>query len=473
MSLSPTAHEPSEIIDEQDLKEKSDDDSSQSNDDVSDNEELDRYWPPPATESIILIGSPRSKTLTALTFDHAGTRFASGGHDHEVRIWDFQALDIQGPSPIACTQPSGQTIINNLEFSKSGELLLVISGSCQATIVGKDGIVSKEYQCPTGDQYISDMSKTRGHVQMLNDGAWSPKDHESFITCSNDGTVRIWSLTDLKQQKSVIKTRSPITGTKAMPTVCRYSRDALAIVAGCTDGTVMLWDTRRKFISTSICIKAAHLKGSEVTGIDFAYGQSTKICTRSDDESCKIWDTRQPKQPVSSKTGLPTLYSNTDCSFSPDDRFVITGTSQTKSECGGLLVLDANSESLDIKENIKSDGASVIRSRWHPRINHLAFTCSDGSLTVAFDREKSQNGALQAGRSRKRKHWSDMSGQTVAKKIITPHALPLFREATTTKQAYKPELLTGANQGGRVKPAGSTLSSYVARNLAKGGEPEK
>lgn len=442
---------------------------------------IDRYWPPPTTESIKLTCSRSAKTISALAFSNDGTRFACGGNNHELQIWNFETLDEQCLDPICNVQPCGQFVIKNMDFNNTDELILVISGSCQAIIVTKDGTVAKQYQCSKGDQYITDMSKTKGHVQMLNDGCWNPKDSSTFLTCSNDATLRIWDLNKLNEQKTVIKTRSPISGLKALPNVCRYSRDNLSITAGCNDGSIMIWDTRRKFITTSACIKNAHLKGSEITGIDFSYSGSSKICSRSEDESCKLWDTRNLKQPLSTRSGLNTLYSTTNCAFSPDDRFVITATSFTKQNPGELLFLDGSD--LTTKSSINGpENASIIRSQWHPKINHIGYSCSNGTIFVAYDRERSLGGCSSSGaslnRGKKRKvYMSQVSTASSIKKIITPHALPMFREDQTAsfakirqnpKKSYKPEVpIAGASQGGRIKPAGSTLSSYIARNIAK------
>lgn len=470
--------------DDDDQEKEDSDDSQQEESEDKDLGEVDRYWPPPTTESLKLTCSKTAKTISAFSFNNGGTRFATGGHNYELQIWNFETLNEQYPEPICNVQPCGQCVIKNLEFSNNDELILVISGSCQAVIIAKDGLVSKQNQCSKGDQYITDMSKTKGHVQMLNDGCWNPKEPNTFLTCSNDATLRIWDLNKLSEQKTVIKTRSPISGLKATPNVCRYSRDTLSIVAGCNDGSVMMWDTRRKFITTSACIKNAHLKGSEITGIDFSYSESNKICTRSEDESCKIWDIRNVKQPISTCNGLNTSYSTTNCAYSPDDRFIITGTSCRKESPGELLFLDA--QDLSKKTSIKAsdNNTSIIKSKWHPKINHIGYSCSNGTANVAYDKERSLGGCSSSGfgannKGKKRKKYVSQAESTITsiKKIITPHALPLFREDQASsfakirqdpKRSYKPEIpISGASQGGRVKPAGSTLSSYIARNIAK------
>lgn len=443
--------------------------------------EIDRYWPPPVEVSVHLTGSQASKTVSAFAFNNSGTRFVAGGYDQQVQIWDFDALDEDRPAPICSTQPCGQALIKQLEFSMDDELILVVPTNCQAIVMASDGIVNTKNQCVKGDQYLSDMANTKGHVNSLNDGCWNPKDKGTFITCSLDSTVRVWDLTNLSQQKTVIKTRSPVSGHKAVPTACRYSRDALSIAAGCNDGTISMWDTRRKFISTSACIRNAHFKGSEITGIEFAYGLN-KICTRSEDGSCKIWDLRQLKQATATRNGLNTMHGS-ECCFSPDDKLVVVGTSSTNEDPGQVLFLDSND--LTTKSSIELAGASVIRGRWQPKINHIGYSCSEGSVYVTYDKRRSIGGFLAdpAAKSRgvKRKKYisqRDNFSASSIKKIITPHALPLFRDDQSTqsfakirqdpKRSYKPEMpISGASQGGRVIPAGSTLSSYIAKNIAK------
>jgi len=54
---------------------------------------------------------------------------------------------------------------------------------------GKKGNISVK-----GDMYLTDMSKTKGHVSMVNDGKFSPTENNIFATCSKDATVRIWDI---------------------------------------------------------------------------------------------------------------------------------------------------------------------------------------------------------------------------------------------------------------------------------------
>jgi hypothetical protein len=133
---------------------------------------------------------------------------------------------------------------------------------------------------------------------------------------------------------------------------------------------------------------------------------------------------------------------------------------------------------LAIQQSIDVDSASVLRVRWHPKINHIGYSRSDGRIVIGCDGSRSLGGLLNVdtGRGLKRKKYKSASSIADVKKIITPHALPLFRDESTSssfakirqdpKRSYKPEIPISTNENGRIKCHGSTLSSYIAKNLA-------
>ena len=59
-------------------------------------------------------------------------------------------------------------------------------------LLNKDG--KKGYTSVKGDMYLTDMSKTNGHVSIVHDGKFSPIDKNIFSTCSLDATIRIWDV---------------------------------------------------------------------------------------------------------------------------------------------------------------------------------------------------------------------------------------------------------------------------------------
>lgn len=45
-----------------------------------------------------------------------------------------------------------------------------------------------------GDMYIRDMLKTNGHTSLINAGLFVPDYNNMFVTCSDDGTIRLWDV---------------------------------------------------------------------------------------------------------------------------------------------------------------------------------------------------------------------------------------------------------------------------------------
>lgn len=437
-------------------------------DDDEDEEDFNRYSEIPASHEIEL--NHGQKSVSALALDPNGARLITGGYDYDVKFWDFAGMDASYQS-FRNLRPCECHPIKNLQYSITGDAILVISGNAQAKVLDRDGF--ELFECPKGDQYIRDMAKTKGHVTMLNDGCWHPKDKREFLTCSNDGTLRIWDFHDAKKMK-VIKPRQ-ITGLKANPLSCNYSKDGNLVACACQDGSIQMWDHRKAFVNTSILIRNAHGKGTDTSCISFSY-DGTNFATRGGDETLKLWDLRNYKQPVSVAKGLFNRFPETDCNFSPDNSLIMTGTSLQKGEVYGKLIFLEKS-TLKISYEIDVTNASVIRSIWHPKLNQIMLGCSNGLVKIYYSPDYSERGAkLCVMKPKRREKKMEIVAQ---EQIITPHALPLFRverSRSTKKQmekdrkdplkSHRPDLpVTGPGQGGRLASAGNTLSSYIVRNL--------
>ena len=67
---------------------------------------------------------------------------------------------------------------------------------------------------------------------LLFKGCWDPRLKQEFMTCSMDGSCRIWDVNDSKKHKHIVKPRNQ-QGKKAEPTCCSYSRCGNLIMVGC------------------------------------------------------------------------------------------------------------------------------------------------------------------------------------------------------------------------------------------------
>ncbi|XP_031414203.1 WD repeat-containing protein 70 [Clupea harengus] len=443
-----------------------DDDSDEGNQEEDDDNPVKKI---PDTHEITL--QHGSKTVSAMALDPSGARLVTGGYDYDVKFWDFAGMDtslqaFRSLQPCECHQ------IRSLQYSNTGDVILVVAGNAQAKVLDRDGFNVME--CVKGDQYIVDMANTKGHTAMLNSGCWHPKIKEEFLTCSNDGTVRTWDVNSEKKHKSVFKPRS-YQGKRVIPTCCTYSRDGKLIAAGCQDGTIQIWD-RNLSVHTKFHCRQAHTPGSDPSCLAFSY-DGTTLASRGGDDTLKTWDIRNFKKPLNVATGLTSVFPMTDCCFSPDDKLLVTGTSVRKGEGHGKLVFFDRGTFQKVY-NIDVTNASVVRCLWHPKLNQIMVGTGDGLARVYYDPIKSQRGAkLCVVKSNRKERQAETLTQDY---IITPHALPMFREArqrSTRKQlekdrldpmkSHKPEPpVSGPGRGGRVAAHGGTLSSFIVKNIA-------
>lgn len=410
-----------------------------------------------------------TKAVTALAIDPSGTRFATGSLDYEVRFWDFVGMNSSLQS-FRSLYPCGNHPIKALAYSSTGDAVLIISGMSQAKVLDRDG--HEKLECVKGDQYISDMARTKGHTAPLTGGCWHPRIREQFLTSSEDSTLRLWLVHSASEHKNIIKCRSK-NGLKTTPTACTFNRDGTLIACVCQDGSFQLWDTRKMFVSPCKMIRDAHQNGTDTSCVTFSYA-CNYLSTRGGDDTLKLWDIRKFREPVHTADNLFSRYSSTDCMFSPKDDVLITGVSLDRGEKDGKLIF------FDVKtfqrvEELSVIDSHVIKTQWHPRLQQIFVGCGNGIVRVYYGEESAKGAKLCAN---KRPMKSKQIETSAIQQIITPHALPMFRQdrpKSVRKQLEKdrldpvksrrPDLPIKSGQGGRVAATGSTLSSYVIRNL--------
>lgn len=447
---------------EKEKDESDDDESSDAEEEVTLRDKI------PCTHEVSMTHG--TKAVIAIAADPSGARLASGSVDYDVCFWDFAGMDTSMKS-FRTLQPCENHPIKCLQYSTTGDVILVISGSAQAKVLDRDGF--EKCETVKGDQYITDMARTKGHTASLNSGCWHPFTKEEYLTCSQDSTCRIWILYRPRGHKNLIKCRAQ-NGVKTVPTICAYSREGAAVACGCIDGSIQMWDRRKNFVNASLMLRGAHAQGNEISSLSFSYlGQM--LASRSCDDTLKLWDLRAFKSPVFEVKGLFSRYDTTDCMFSPDDSMIVTGESLNKGKTTGRLLF-YDSKTFDLVREIPVTNSHVIKTLWHPKLNQVFVGCGNGIVKVYYDSKKSMRGAklCVVKTHMKQKHIEIMSTQ----QIITPHALPLFRQdrpKSVRKQMEKdrldpvksrrPDLPITSGQGGRVASSGGTLSSYVIRNL--------
>ncbi|KAG6911770.1 hypothetical protein DXG01_000016 [Tephrocybe rancida] len=459
--------------------------------DPSDQEDFGDDQPQfPVTHEILL--KDHTKVVSALALDPSGARIVSGSHDYDCKLWDFGGMDMRC-KPFKSWEPAGTYYVHDLKYSNDGQKFLVVSGTTQIKLFDRDGEeqyvnstcerepdinLTKRATFIKGDPYIRDMKHTSGHVGELSSCAWHPHDPKVFMTSSADSTIRIWDVENKRKQKTVIVAKSKERGARTKITSCGYSTDGKLIGGACLDGALHMWQTSSNFVRPNMTIEGAHSKGTETGSMTFSVDGRT-VLTRGGDDTVKLWDLRAFKKPLASRSELTTLYPNTNAMFSPDDKYIITGSGATsKGGKGKLMFLEK--QNLEVVKTLEVDSTPV-KVFWHSKINQIVTGLSSGQIVVLYSPMTSLNGAkLLANKGPPRKVTiEDMSDALAAPSIITPHALPMFRDMDpgrgTKRKAEKdrldprkskrPELpVTGPGRGGRV---GASATQHVVQNLVR------
>ncbi|KAI5060161.1 hypothetical protein GOP47_0024581 [Adiantum capillus-veneris] len=440
--------------------------------DGDDQDEDEDFHQVPMSNEVILKG--HTKVVSTVAVDPTGTRVLTGSYDYSVRMYDFQGMDSRLQS-FRQLEPFEGHQVRALSWSPTADRFLCVTGSAQAKIYDRDGLTLGEFL--RGDMYIRDLKNTKGHISGLTGGEWHPKEKQTILTSSEDGSLRIWDVNDFTTQKQVIKPKLPRPGRVAV-TACAWGLDGKCMAGGLGNGSVQVWNVKAGWGSRpDVYIEKAHADGDDVSGVKFASDGFTLI-SRSLDETLKVWDLRSTKAAVKVFSNLPNSYQQTNVVLSPDEELILTGTSVEKGgSAGGILYL-FDKRRLELVRKIGVSSHSVVCCVWHKRLNQIFASSGDkkeGGTHILYDPAASERGALCVVRAPRKKSIEDFEAQPV---IHHPHALPLFRDEPSRKRqrekarsdpmkSKRPDLpVTGPGFGGRV---GTTKGSLLTQYLLKEG----
>ncbi|EAS02900.1 WD domain, G-beta repeat protein (macronuclear) [Tetrahymena thermophila SB210] len=475
---------------EEEIKSKSQ--NSDSDDDDSDNEEINQRDMISKSQqmhkditnlqdlfpiSLEATLKGHQKKVTTLTIDQSGSRLASGANDYFLRLWDFNGMN-QDMNSFRVLEPLEGHPIKALSFNSNSQNLLVVGGGPQICLVSRDG--RKGNVSIKGDMYITDMAKTKGHVSSVNSGVFHPLEFNIFATGSLDATVRIWDsekkLHGIEQQMThvnIIKCTDQ-KGTKTEVDKIQYSKDGKIIMIGTQDGSLQGYSTQICH-RPAFCMRGAHAAKNEYGGIHF-FKDNFKLVTRNCDGTLKLWDLRNFKKPINYVDNLPSYSPGPSVCLSPDEKYILTGSSTSNhiKERDSFLYL-YDSTTLDEVAKIKVGEDSITDMIWHPQLNQIIFGVGE-NIQIYFDQQKSKKGALNCISKKSRQvSIEDLHNN---KPVISPHALPLFKESysynpqkqlkkirTNPIVSHKPEQpQLGHSKGGQINNQ-STITQFLMNTL--------
>eukprot|EP00808_Paulinella_micropora_P017968 g9429.t1 len=397
----------------------------------------------PITHEGVLDG--HKGAVSALATDKRGARLITGGYDYMLRFYEFNTMN-RSLQAAREKEPHEGNQVRQVCYNTKSDKFLVVTGAATPKIFDREGLEMCVFK--RGDGYLYDLHKTLGHVTGCTGGEWNPQNPGQLVTCSEDGTLRIWDVEQPNKNLHVIKLKGP-NGKRAGVTACTYSRNGRWVAGAGVDGSIQVWDMRGKFLIPQKKCSEAHAKLTETSSLKFGPDHTTML-SRGGDGTVKVWDMRQMKAALKTLDDLPNEYPQLDVLYSPNDQLVVTGTaSRSKGAQTGQLVF-INATTWEPVSRVSMSEHAVTRLHWSHPINHIFVGCADGRTHALYSPTFSQKGMLLAmGKAAKRKSFIDHVNPL---DIRNPHALPMYKDAASRKKqkildrkkfaAPKPQLTT-------------------------------
>ena len=187
-----------------------------------------RYWGRAQLTSLSVLGrlahqrrslcAGTDTPLYSLDIHPNGSRLATSGSDHKVKIWSLAAAlnvrtEANKSSKLLATLADHSGPVNVIRFSNSGKFLATGSDDKIIAILelrGGQGLTSFGHSDGPNIENWKVVQSLRGHSNGIPDLNWSPDD-SLLASCSLDNTVLIWDtlsgklLHTLKQHTSFVK----------------------------------------------------------------------------------------------------------------------------------------------------------------------------------------------------------------------------------------------------------------------------
>ena len=351
---------------------------------------------------------------TCLAVDPGGARFAVGGLDTHLRMYDFSGMNQTRKSPFESVIPEDGHWLADCTFSNNGDRILVATGSAQPVVLDREG--HQLIQFVRGDMYVSQKTNTTGHTAAVTATDWHPLESEKVLTASADGTARFWNLQGKTQFEMLVCEKvfqaKNSKGHRTEIASVAFHPGGREFVLGTTCGSIQIWNLSRVSQRPERAIYSAHGDNNPITGLCYSQ-DGTFLASRSlnDTKGC-VWAAQRlskSSRPVTVCQGLPTLFEKANLAFSPDGRYLCGGASAavTTTDASGQKVtkemgslnfyqLSQDTRSSKTVEPMFASETQIapVVLRWHKGINQILVGCSDGSVLVYFDESFSKKGAL-------------------------------------------------------------------------------
>jgi WD40 repeat protein len=224
--------------------------------------------------------------IWAVAFSPDGRLLASGSVDSTVMIWSVETKELA----FNLRQPAG---ITYLDFSPDGHSIAT---------TGYDAVV-RIWRIPEGTL----TSELKGHRGTAWTVCFSP-DGTTIATAGEDSTIKIWDV----NSGAMIRT---LSGHTRNVWDVKFSPDGKTLASGSFDQTIRIWN-----VADGALMRVLNDHSQAVVALAFSH-DGRLLASTSDDTTVRLWRTAG----WSPLLTLEVLEHAQAVAFSPDDRWLLTG----------------------------------------------------------------------------------------------------------------------------------------------------
>lgn len=286
-----------------------------------------------------------------------GRRVLSATMNGEFTLWHGMNFSLE------MVMQAHENAVRCMKYSHAGEWL--ISGD-------QDGLL-KVWQ-----PNFNNVKMQRAHAEVMRDIAWSPNDSK-FATCSDDGSVKIWSFASMTEETSFSGKNAHGWDVKCVDWHPSWS----LLASGSKDNTLRLWDPRAK-----LAVHTIHDFKNTVSRTRFQpTGNQHLLAASSRDHTAHVFDLRKIVHQEGGAQVLRGHNSDVSClEWHP----VHTNVLSTATHDGGLhhFVLDSASSLNDVGQLLPAWSIPdahqwpVWDLAYHPAGHALATGANDKTVRV-------------------------------------------------------------------------------------------